>query len=140
MMPVIISYLTIIQPFVQMHLRMLDYIDATTKQQRKKDVSFMITCTNHGIAGHDVRPMHATCFSESNGYREVNDHCDVTLGNYNEIEGKYDEITNNKITHIDDGYKLIVLNDETNHKVKIVFYDTSSSENVITTDMDANMN
>ena len=96
----------------------------------------MITSTNWAIIGRDMRPRHATCFSKYDGYKAVDDHSDVTLVDDNEINNKYDEITNNKITHIDYGCKLIVFDDETNHKVEIVFYDTSSSENVTTTDKD----
>ena len=58
------------------------------------------------------------------------------MDNDNEIDNKDDVNTNNKITHIDDDYNLIVFDDETNHEVKIVFYDTSSSENVTATDID----
>ena len=83
-MPIMVSYLTIIQLLVRIHLRMLDF----------------------------------------------------TLDDDDKIDDKYDEITNDEIIHIDDVYNLIVFNDETIHEVKIVFYDTSSSENVTATDID----
>ena len=52
------------------------------------------------------------------------------MDNDNKIDRKDDEITDDKIAHIDDDF-----NNETNHKVEIVFYDTSSSENVTATDI-----
>ena len=134
--PIMVSYLTIIQSVVRMHLSMLDYIDVTTKQQHKKDLYFMITGTHCSNDGHGILPTHATYFSKSNGYKVVNDHRDVASDNEKEIDDKDDEIANDKITHINDSYNLIVFDDETNHEVKIVFYDTSSSENVTATDID----
>ena len=114
---------------------MLDYIDVTTKQQHRKDLSFMITGTHCSIDGRDILPTDATSLSKSNGHKVVNVHRDVALDNDNKIDDNDDEIANDQITHINDSYNLIVFNAETNHKVKIVFYDTSSSENVTATDI-----
>ena len=50
------------------------------------------------------------------------------MDNDDEIDNKDDAITKNKITHINDGHKLIVFDDETNPKVEIVFYNTSHKE------------
>ena len=77
--------------------------------------------------------MHLNMLDYIDGYKASNDHCDVTLDNDNKIDNKDDEIINNKITHIYDDYNLIVFDDETNHEVEIVFYDTSPSENVTAT-------
>ena len=49
--------LTIIQSVIWMHLSRLDYIDAATKRQRKKNLSLVDGGTNCGIAGHYMRPM-----------------------------------------------------------------------------------
>ena len=82
-------------------------------------------------------PIMASCYMLDyiDVYKASNNHRDVTLDDDNEIDDKDNEITDNKITHIDDDYNLIVFGNETNHEVKIVFYDTSSSENVTATDI-----
>ena len=88
MMPIMFSYSTIIQSVVWMHLSSLGYIYAATRQRLKKDHSFMITGTNCGIDGCDMRPMDTTSFSKSDGYKAVNDHCDFPLDDENKINNK----------------------------------------------------
>ena len=65
--------------------------------------------------------IHLIMLDYIDGYKVSNDHCDVTLDNYNDINNKDDEITDNKITHIDDDYNLIVFDDETITKSKLSF-------------------